>query len=55
MLLWQFGDLGVLRTANGGFSSLPFREFGLVGIASYPSVVAAWRIGSGSAMSALGH
>ncbi len=37
-----------------GFPSLPFGGFGFVGVASDLSIVAAWRIGSGSPMSDLG-
>ncbi len=53
-MLRQLGDLGVLRAAYCGFPSLPCGGFGLIGVASDPSVVAAWRIGSESPMSALG-
>ena len=59
----KLGGLGVLRGVIRGFSeeaktrafaSPSLGGFGFLGVASDLSLVAAWRIGSGSAMSALG-
>ncbi len=59
----QLGGLGVLRGVFHGFSeeartrgfpSPSFDGFGFVGVVSDLSIAAAWRIGGGSPMSALG-